>query len=116
MFEDAELEALLDQDSCQTQEGLARAIGVTQQAISHHLKSSGMIQKQGNRVPYELTSRNIEHRFSTCEMLLARLSQIFMEKNSCCVFGRISLVSCIMSCSNLMKQLLGLSKQHNWAD
>ena len=25
---------------------------------------------------------------------------MFMEKNSCCVFGGISLVSCIMSCSN----------------
>jgi len=25
-------------------------------------------------------------------------SRIFMEKNSCCVFGGISLVSCIMSC------------------
>ena len=29
MYEDAELEALLDQDSCQTQKELARTLGVT---------------------------------------------------------------------------------------
>ena len=43
---------------------------------------------------------------------------IFMEKNSCCVFSGISLVSCIMSCSNRTRPLLGLSTEHNswdWA-
>ena len=34
VYEDAELEALLDEDSCQTQEGLALTLGVTQPAIS----------------------------------------------------------------------------------
>lgn len=72
VYEDAELEALLNQDSCQTQEELAFTLGVTQQAISHRLKSLGMIQKQGHWVPYELTPRNVERRFSTCEILLAR--------------------------------------------
>ena len=47
VYEDAELEALLDKDSCQTQKELALTLGVTQQAISHRLKSLGMIQKQG---------------------------------------------------------------------
>ena len=37
VYEDAELEALLDQDSCQTQEELARTLGANQQAISHRL-------------------------------------------------------------------------------
>ena len=64
--------ASLDQDSCQTQEELAGTLGVTQQAISHRLKSFGMIQKQGNWIPYELTPRNVECRFSTCVILLAR--------------------------------------------
>ena len=36
-IEDAELEALLDEDSCQTQEELASALGVTRQAISKRL-------------------------------------------------------------------------------
>ncbi|UYV73889.1 hypothetical protein LAZ67_11001294 [Cordylochernes scorpioides] len=71
-FEDAELEALLDEDSSQTQEELAETLGVTQQAISNRLKVMGMVQKQGNWVPYELKPGNIEHRISTCELLLKR--------------------------------------------
>ena len=54
----------LNEDSCQTQEELALALSVSQQAISHRLKSLGMIQKQGNWVPYELTPRNIKRRLS----------------------------------------------------
>ena len=55
-FEDKELEALLNEDPTQTQEELANTLGVTQQAVSVRLKSMGMIQKQGNWVPYELKS------------------------------------------------------------
>ena len=54
IFEDSELQALLSEDSCQAQEELAESLGVTQQAISKRLKLMGMIQKQGNWVPYEL--------------------------------------------------------------
>lgn len=36
------------------------------------------------------------------------------EKKLCCVFGRISLVSCIMSYSNLTQPILAL--QYNWWD
>jgi len=39
-FEDEELETLLDQDSCQTQEELAKTLEVTQQAISKRLKAA----------------------------------------------------------------------------
>ena len=46
VFEVAELEALLEQDSCQNQEELARSLGVTQQAISKRLKAMGIIQKE----------------------------------------------------------------------
>jgi len=46
MYEDAELEALLDEDSCQTQKELALTLGMTQQTISyrHHweFKSKGI--------------------------------------------------------------------------
>ena len=70
VYENAELEALLDEDSSQTQKELA--LGVTQQTISYRLKSLGMIQKQMNCVPYELKPRNIERRFFICEMLLTR--------------------------------------------
>jgi len=64
------LEALLD--SYQTQKEFALTLGVTQQTISSRLKSLGMIQKQRNWVPYELKPRNVECRFFTYEMLLAR--------------------------------------------
>ena len=64
VYEDTKLKALLD-DSCQTQKELALILGVTQQTISYRLKSLGMIQKQGNWVPYELKPRNIERRFFT---------------------------------------------------
>lgn len=71
-FEDTELEALLDEDPCQTQEELAETLGVDQSTVSRRLKQLGMIQKQGNWVPYELKPRDIERRFFTCEQLLAR--------------------------------------------
>ena len=59
-FEDAELEALLDENPCQTQEELASALGVTHPAISKRLHALGMIQKQGTLVPYDLKLRNVE--------------------------------------------------------
>lgn len=62
-FEDAELEALLSEDSCQTQQELAESLGVTQQLISTRLKAMGMVQKQGNWIPYELKPRDVERRF-----------------------------------------------------
>ena len=70
VFEDAELEALLDQDSYQNQKELVRSL--TQQAISKRLKVMGMIQKQGNWVPYELKLRDVERRLFACEQLLER--------------------------------------------
>jgi len=47
-------------------------LGVTQQAVSVRLRAMGMIQKQGNLVPYELKPRDIEKRFFTCEQLIQR--------------------------------------------
>ena len=58
-FEDEELEALLDEYYCQTQEELAESLGVTQAAISKRLKAAGYIQKQGNWVLYELKPRDV---------------------------------------------------------
>jgi len=69
-FEDKELKALLEEDQSQTQEELAESLGVTQQAIS--VRPMGMIQKQGNWVPYELKPRNVERRFFTYEQLIQR--------------------------------------------
>ena len=71
-FEDEELEALLDEDCCQSQEELAESLGVTQATISKRLKAAGCIQKQGNWVPHELKPRDVERRFCMSEMLLER--------------------------------------------
>ena len=71
-FEDEELEALFDENCCQTQEELAESLGVTQAAISKRLKAAGYIQKQGNWVPHELKPRDVERRFCMSEMLLER--------------------------------------------
>lgn len=74
-FEDEELETLLDQDSCQTQEQLAESLNVTQQTISYRLKALGFIQKFGHWVPYELRPRDVERRFCMSEMLLERFKK-----------------------------------------
>jgi len=71
-FEDKDLEALLDEDPCQTQEELAESLNVDQATISRRLKALGMIQKQGNWVPYELKPRDVGRRLAASEMLLAR--------------------------------------------
>lgn len=63
-FEDAELEALLDEDPCQTEEELAETLNVDQSTVSRRLHKMGMVQKQGNWVPYELTGRQQENRKS----------------------------------------------------
>ena len=63
-FEATELEALLDEDPCQTEEELALASGVTCQAIPKRLHALELIQKQGTWVPYDLKPRDVERRLS----------------------------------------------------
>lgn len=71
-FEHEELAALLDEDPCQTQEELAKSLGVEQTTISKRLKAMGMIQKMSHWVPHELKERDIERRKTVCELLLQR--------------------------------------------
>lgn len=53
----------LKEHPCQTQEEHALTLGVTKQVFSRRLKSLGMFQRHGNRIPCELDSRNIKWRF-----------------------------------------------------
>ncbi|KAG5317870.1 MOS1T transposase, partial [Pseudoatta argentina] len=69
--EDEKVETLLDQNPNQTQEELAESLNIDRSTISKRLKAIGMIQKQGNWVPYELKPRDVERRKIT-EMLLQR--------------------------------------------
>ncbi|GJQ78436.1 hypothetical protein Trydic_g11555 [Trypoxylus dichotomus] len=55
----AELEALLDEDPCQTQQELSSVLGVTRQAISKRLHALGMTRKQGTWILYDLKPRDI---------------------------------------------------------
>ena len=52
-----ELQALLDQNSCQTQNELAQQLGVTQQDISICLRQMGKILKEGKWVPHALSEK-----------------------------------------------------------
>jgi len=47
----------------QTQDKLVESLGIAQSTISMRLKILGMIQKQGNWVPYELKPRDLERHF-----------------------------------------------------
>ena len=78
-----ELEALLDEYCCQTQEELAESLGVTQAAITKRLKAVGYIQKQGNWVPHELKPRDVERRFCMSEILLERHKKEVIFASDC---------------------------------
>ncbi|GBP41296.1 Mariner Mos1 transposase [Eumeta japonica] len=65
-------DAELEEDSSQTQKELALTLEITQQAISHRLKSLGKIHKHGDWVPYELKPRDVERQLCMNKVLLTR--------------------------------------------
>ena len=71
-FEDEELQALVDENPCQTQKQLAEALNCAQSVISDRLKALGKVYKEGKWVSYKLKPRDIERRKTICEILLAR--------------------------------------------
>lgn len=71
-FDDTELEALLCEDPCQTENELAEQLNVNQSSVSRRLHAMGMVQKFETWVPHELKDRDIERRKTICEMLLQR--------------------------------------------
>ncbi|GFY24730.1 mariner Mos1 transposase [Trichonephila clavipes] len=71
-FEDAELQALLNEDDGKTQEHLAEQLNADQSSVSSHLKAMGKIIKVGRWGPHELTDCQQENRKIVCKMLLAR--------------------------------------------
>lgn len=71
-FEDTELESILEEDDTQTQQQIADALQVSQQAISDRLRAMGKIQKEGKWIPYALNDRNKEQRKTTCQILMEK--------------------------------------------
>ena len=59
-FADAELEAILEEGTCQMQEEHAEELAVVHSTVYKRLKAMGMISKQGDRVPYELKPRDVD--------------------------------------------------------
>lgn len=71
-FENHDLQNLLNEDACQSQNQLAIRLGVTQQAISARLHDMGKILKEGKWVPHQLNERQLENRKVVSDMLLQR--------------------------------------------
>lgn len=74
-FQDAELQALLDEDDTQTQQQMAERLNVGHQTISDRLHAMGKIQKTGKRVPHHLNGRQMEKRKTVCEVLLLGMEE-----------------------------------------
>lgn len=70
-LEEAELKALLDENSCQTQKELAMKLNVDRATISRHLHAMGKIRKLGRWVPHQLSEQQLEARITICKKHLA---------------------------------------------
>lgn len=80
---------------------MRHGIAAYSQAISHRLKALGFIQKVGNWVPHELKPRDMERRFTICEIVLQMCNrESFLDR---ILTGEIKRVSCNMSCWNRVK-------------
>ena len=71
-FEDAELQALLGEDSCLSLDRLAKELNVDRSIVGKRLHAMRIVQKEGNWMPYKLKERNMERRLVICEMLHQR--------------------------------------------
>ena len=69
---DNDLQALLDENSCRTQQELAEVLGVDRTTIARHLKPMGKIAKVGKGVPHQLSETNKNERIDTCHSLLVK--------------------------------------------
>lgn len=70
--EDADLQALLDEDNAQSLKQLAETLNVTPATISNHLHAMGKIFKEGKWVPQQLSLQQRAQRTATCRWHLAR--------------------------------------------
>nr|KAF6378977.1 hypothetical protein mMyoMyo1_009847 [Myotis myotis] len=69
-FEDQKLQALLDEDACQTKKQLAERLNIVHQTISNCLQAMGKILKERKWVPHQLNERQMENRKVISKMLL----------------------------------------------
>ena len=77
-IKDEELETLLDENPCRTQDELAESLEVhCPLSISKRLHALRMIQKKENWVLYELKSRDVKRRFFTYESSNGKIGKVF---------------------------------------
>ena len=61
IYEDVELQALLDEDDSQTQNQLVDQLNVSQQTVSKRLREMEKIQKIGKWISRELNDKQMKH-------------------------------------------------------
>lgn len=69
---DEKLNALLEENPCQSTRELANQLNISHTSVSNHLHRMGKIIKLGKWIPHQLTETNIINRFNTCLFLLAK--------------------------------------------
>lgn len=74
-MDNAQLEALLEENPAQTEQELAFQLGVSQMTISRHLHDLGKVLKAGKWVPHMLTEDNKYHRLTICNSLALRMKK-----------------------------------------
>jgi len=71
-FEDAELQALLDENSARTLEKLAETLNVGKSIVSYCLHTVEKIKKKSKWVPHDLSKLAIQNCLTICTLLLSR--------------------------------------------
>lgn len=71
-FDEAHLEALLQNESRQSTRELAEQIGCHHSTVADHLEKIGKVQKWGSWVPHYLNEKNKNQRLSACASLISR--------------------------------------------
>ena len=73
------LEAILEQNPCQSTRDIAKRMHISQSTLCRHLEKLGKVCKLGAWVPHNLSERNKEDRMpiATCLLSPVRRDQFF---------------------------------------
>ena len=126
-MENADLQALLDENPAQSTSELASALNVDRTTVTKRLHDMRKIHKEGKWIPYQLSENAIADRLNICISLFARQKKksflyriitgdeknhgliqasqqhplrgaIFTVQRYCCVFGGIKKILCTTNC------------------
>jgi len=80
-FEDAELQALLDENLARMLEELAQTLNIDKSTVSDRLQAMRKIQKEGKYVSHKLFELVMQNRLTICTSLLSLIT----KRNSFCI-------------------------------